>query len=155
MRMNGIECMRVWVDEWVFRWLPPCTVCFADAQRFCVDCSLTFCHDHFDTYHDDDEKRDHEWRGADTDKVRRSCMRPVYRGYGTRKHICVRAHPFLPSTKDVVVRTGQPASGRGVLHRVSTQGRQARVQDLQGPVLRTVSSRPSSSPQTWLTALLP
>jgi hypothetical protein len=52
------------------RWLPPCTTCYADAQRYCVDCNLTFCNDHYEDYHEAEDMKNHEWRGADTDKVR-------------------------------------------------------------------------------------
>ena len=42
------------------RWPPPCTVFFGDAQKFCVDCLLTFCEDHFEEAHDKESMRGHE-----------------------------------------------------------------------------------------------
>lgn len=125
------------------RWLPPCTICFSDAQRFCVDCDLTFCTDHFLDYHEAEDKKDHEWRGADTDKV-------------SHPHVCIDQMPSDQSITVLMKRpaclsswglldlsTGYLAGGRGLLHRVPPEGGQEGLQDLQGPLLRQVRDKPT------------
>ena len=57
-------------------------MCYGEAQRYCVDCDLTFCEDHFLDAHESGDKKYHEWRGADTDTVRRGCGLGVGQGVG-------------------------------------------------------------------------
>jgi hypothetical protein len=45
-------------------------VCFGDAARYCIDCDLTYCAEHYDDAHESDAMAGHQWKGADTDKVR-------------------------------------------------------------------------------------
>lgn len=50
------------------RWLPPCSICGTDSERWCHDCGVAYCIDHYESEHVDDDKKEHNWAVAEIAK---------------------------------------------------------------------------------------
>lgn len=57
------------------RWLPPCVICALESSKWCVDCGVAYCDDHFDNTHSieaDETMQDHTWSAVEYEKEKLS-----------------------------------------------------------------------------------
>ena len=53
------------------RWLPPCSTCGKKAERWCVDCGISYCVKHYESYHIGDTDKslsEHVWTLTEEEK---------------------------------------------------------------------------------------